>query len=81
MVFHKPNFVLKTSRPPKIEKIGGCIQNLHMDLSFLEKKLFVISGLWFSRYLTKSVAQFLIHPVIKIINPNFSTWLRLGLNP
>ena len=31
-------FVLQISQPPKIAEKWFCIQNLHMDLSFQEKK-------------------------------------------
>ena len=36
----EPRFVLQISRPPLIAQKGFCIQNLHMGLSFLEKKQF-----------------------------------------
>ena len=50
-MFH---FVLQISQPPKVAQKWFCIQNVHMDLSFQQKKTAWNSVIWFLRYISKT---------------------------
>ena len=48
---HESYFVLQISQPPKIAQKWFCIQNLHMDFCFQEKKTIWKSNVWLPRNL------------------------------
>ena len=50
MSISDPHFVCQISQPPNIGQKWFCILNLHMDLSFQEKKTACKSVTWFSIY-------------------------------
>ena len=49
----EPHFVLQISQPPIIAQKWFCIQNLHMDISFQQKKAVCKSVPWFLKYEAK----------------------------
>ena len=46
----EPHFVFQISLLPNIAQKWFCMQNLHMDLSFQEKKTVYRSVTWFTSY-------------------------------
>ena len=83
----KSHFVLQISWLPKIIQNWFCILNLHMDLSFQEKKTVCKSVTWFTSYTNSQdkgeFRRFFKHPVFTIMirpkkNPMISGYLGFG---